>query len=350
MPKRAKEKRVPRSYHESKPKPSPPPKQWLPPSLYGTVYPSWWAPDDATSDGWYHGPSSSDDDSLFGPWPHGTVKDVHALHDEMMFRRDNYRVAKEERRRKRELRQRKLEEILPPKYYSDEESSEDEFVGDDLEAGMAPGARAANSKSHSKKRASSKKGRGRKKVLPAKKGRKSLTQKQHVTYSSDEEEFELQFGPPKKKLPRPEISADELIQLDEGKPFTGVPWKSKKSTKNSTWSSKNSSKPTNAKKITAPRRVTGEFPPIHAPHNAEGRGSNSEISNHQWHTRRITGDFYVFSKNRKQCSTKEMAPEEQQAFLSQLAADSDGDSSLDRLLSAGLTAKPKKPSQKKASR
>ena len=351
MPKRGgKQKGVPRSYQErKKPRPPPPPQRWSPPSLYGTVFPSWWAPDDDSS-GWYHGPSSSDDESLFGPWPQGTLADhdAQSLNDEMRFRGEHYKSAKEERRRERELRQWKLEEMLLPKYYSDQESSEEEFVGDDLQAGVTPNAHSTKQTSlrrrNAKKQAATKKGKQRKKEPPAKKGppKKPLPRK-YAAYTSDhEEEFEFQFlGLPRKKPAQPEVSANELVNLDAGKPFIGIPWKSKRSGKNHNGSCNNAAKSPSTKKKAARRRVTGDLPPTVAPPNTADSESVSNLSDHEWHPRRITGDFYVFSKKRNQSSTEDMDPKQQQVYLRQLSADSDSDSSLERLLCGGLTVRPK---------
>ena len=87
-------------------------------------------------EGWYDGPSSSDDDSLFTP-----VKQkkkgrfyvpitVQELHEETVRRGTEYKWRKHERRKRREAERRRLEEPLPQKYFSENEE-EEEFSDDD---------------------------------------------------------------------------------------------------------------------------------------------------------------------------------------------------------------------------
>ena len=73
--------------------------------------------------GWYDGPSSSDDESLFGPMLQGLS--LADFHDEFVRRGRLYKEKKLERRQRRENERRALEELPTPKYYSDlEEEAE----------------------------------------------------------------------------------------------------------------------------------------------------------------------------------------------------------------------------------
>ena len=87
-------------------------------------------------EGWYDGPSSSDDDSLFTPVKlkkrgRMTVPmTVQELHEETVRRGEEYRWRKLARRKKREEARRKEEEPLPGKYFSENEE-EAEFTDDD---------------------------------------------------------------------------------------------------------------------------------------------------------------------------------------------------------------------------
>ena len=87
-------------------------------------------------EGWYDGPSSSDDDSLFTPVKlkkrgRMTVPmTVQELHEETVRRGEEYRWRKLARRKKREEARQKEEEPLPGKYFSENEE-EAEFTDDD---------------------------------------------------------------------------------------------------------------------------------------------------------------------------------------------------------------------------
>ena len=61
--------------------------------------------------GWYHGPSSSDDESLFGPMPQGLS--VAEFHEEFVRRGTLYKEKKQQRRQRRE-KERLAQEEPPP--------------------------------------------------------------------------------------------------------------------------------------------------------------------------------------------------------------------------------------------
>ena len=76
--------------------------------------------------GWYEGPSSSDDDSLFPPIPEGMSPGE--LQCEMIRRGNLYKIKKAERRERRERERIEREEMIVEKYHSDMEE-EAEFCG-----------------------------------------------------------------------------------------------------------------------------------------------------------------------------------------------------------------------------